>query len=191
MLNMPKMREIDVGRSTWRTKEMIAAIAWATNRRGHNSWKVSEETRNRSVSNDILAYLKAHNVKLDDGWTGPRITYVLKLLAGKGFAKIRMHVYGVSEFKFDDDVILSGYMPDFFDQVTVNPSVEKVAERVEEAIQLPPAKILNLPMPGVKPPRYRADAINDLLDRYADVDPDGYADYADKLVTLLTRSLNT
>lgn len=190
---MMGMREIKLSRPTTRTRYMVSCIAWASNRRGNVPWKLSD--KNRSVSQDIYDYLDSHNVELRD-WSPNRIGYVMNVLAKAGNATIKATQNGITEFAFKPDVITTGYTPDFRSNVITNPLPEvagpgevKVVDsnNTSNHVQVGPVA---LPLPNITPPRYLADEINSLLDRYAVADPEGYADWADNIFRILRSALN-
>lgn len=88
------------------TKETTAALAWAFNRRGgaRNGW------RSENVVRSILQYLREHNVDVPDA---THLSNVMHLLVSWGYAERRMSDTGrrTVEFKFNDDVNLTGYSP--------------------------------------------------------------------------------
>src|SRR5678816_1535424 len=100
------MRQIELKGKTYETtRQMVDALAWATNRRGRAPWKDS------NVIHAIIAYLEAHNVDIANAdhkghGRGGGVRYVIDKLVKEGYAEIataggsRTYVM----FKFKDDV---------------------------------------------------------------------------------------
>lgn len=156
-------------RVTQRTKGAISAIAWAINRQGRNPW------RGTHVAADMLRYFKDHNVAIADVYTAPQLSYVLRLLADKKFAEIKIGDKGITYFAFLPDVQLNGHTPEFKE-------APKAVTHVE-----PRLHVTDLPLPNI--PRYLKEDLDNLLDKFYEHDPEGYANYADKLKAALEANL--
>jgi hypothetical protein len=153
--------------TTWQT---IDALAWATVRRGRNAWK------SENVVQTIRAYLLDHGAH-PDIYPASRITSVMRTLDDEGFATLissegRRYI----KFEFLPDVDLLRPTPEFVGKKsTVSP------EDIETDVLIQEDE-LGLPIPQVKPDRYLAGEINSLLDKFADLKPEAYAQYAERLV---------
>lgn len=165
------MRELKITdqRTTNRTKDAISAIAWATNRQGRNPW------HGTNVSTDMIAYFQRHHAVVGDLFKPAQLTYVLKLLADKKFAEIKNSDKGVTYFAFLPDVQLNGHSPVFKE------APKAVTYEVSQV------HVTDLPLPNV--PRYLKEDLDNLLDKFYEHDPEGYADYADKLKAALEANL--
>lgn len=88
------------------TKEVVGSLAWATNRRGgaRNGWQ------SENVVRSILQYFRDNNVEVPDA---TQLSNVLNLLVTWGYAERRFSGTGkrTLEFKFLDDVSLTGFSP--------------------------------------------------------------------------------
>jgi hypothetical protein len=199
---MSGMREISLqGRTNKTTREMVEAIAWATNRRGRNPWKSSD---NASVVTVIQEYLHEHNVSLIGGTDkqSARTKYALNRLVAEGYAYSKFKGEDASkrmvEFGFHPDVNLTGYTPKFkavpliadvgADIGPITPTPVDADRKYQVLINPNPPPIV--PLPPIIIPRYKEDEIEALLDKWAQKDSEAYADWADKLIATLKVIVN-
>jgi len=165
------------------TRQNVDALAWATNRRGRNPWKDDE-----NVVVAIWEYLCEHGVELMDTATygGSRqLRNAMMRLVKEGYAEVAPIKAGshFTMFKFKDDVNLNGHTPRMIERPTEN--------YIAEAHQYPargPAPSIGMDMPlppGPKPVRYKEEDINKYLDKWAENNPEDYAQWAEVLVERL------
>lgn len=183
------MRKIKFPVGTKRsTRTNVTSVAWATNRRGHNSWKSD------NVVGEIGKYLEDHNVVIHPD---QHLGITLRWLEDQGYGKRLVKGKRVLLFSFDNDVILSGMEPMFDkpEEVSVstveesNPPKPKVVTKNEskpltQKLVLPPT-----PAEVLKPPLHRFVEFAEALDKWADVNPDGYKQWVDTVIPWLNEQV--
>lgn len=175
------MREIEFKDKVYaHTQYAVDAIAWATNRRGHNRWESDD------VTDTIVDYLKKNNVELvtksfngkDDVIVNrSAIRRAMLRLAEAKLARVKNsdNARHIIEFEFAPDVILTGH------GVNRTGEAAKMADEAAKPVKLD----IELPMPETPFQRYRHDEIDRLLLEHNQRDPDGHADYIDRLIETL------
>jgi hypothetical protein len=185
------MRDLELkGKMFKNTRQTIDALAWATNRRGRITW-----TDDRHVVGKIRQYLVEHHVKLhtDDVRTMERhMRLTIDRLVDEGYAEVKTGGIrnALTSFRFKDDVNITGYTPIFVDpnkpEVAVVSDVAVTPPTTHQPLMPNALANLTMPLPELpKPDRYMKAEIDSLLDRWADVDVDSYANWADQLMQRL------
>lgn len=188
------MREIKFDSKVYsHTKYAVDAIAWATNRRGHNRWEGDD------VVNQVHEYLIRNNVKMetldyrgrDRMLVGARhIERAMVRLTEVGLARIKRREGGTTivSFEFEPDVILTGHS---VDKNETGDPIDRLKEaaaepRVASAI----TELVDMPMPELPFHPYRHDELTELLSSWQKRDGDAHADYIDRLIDTLKVVVN-
>jgi hypothetical protein len=195
------MRQIVLKGKTYETtRQMVDALAWATNRRGRVPWKDSV-----NVILSIVSYLEAHNVDIANAdhkghGRGGGVRYVINKLVNEGYAEVATAGDNkvLTMFKFKDDVDLNGHMPKF---KRLEPPGEPLSSGFTNMRPAPVAydnagsegrteyvdsRIIEMPLPPApKPERYLSSNVNAALDTWAERDADAYAKWAETLLERL------
>jgi hypothetical protein len=191
------MREIVLGaKATQLTKYTIDALAWATNRRGHNKWQgvnVGDIIYQYLLSHDVdLSVLPAHTSVRDPRmvndifYINPQnLKYTMKRLEAEGYAILEVKGKRFVSFEFKPDVILTGHGVRFVEKPVHATEVHHIPFKRAGAPTAGAPTDIVLPMPEIPHTRYHATELNELLDRWAERDPEAYAKYADALETTL------
>jgi hypothetical protein len=158
-------------RITNKTKDAVAALAWASYRRGNVPWK------GNNVSVDVFEYLSGHGVLLTRSYSPKQLNYIMRMLSESDLADIQIEQTGITHFAFKPDVVIQGHYPLFV--TDENP----VAQAESKAT--PTVNVLDLPVPALPVTRYRKDELDELLDKFFAVNPESYADYIDRLLPAL------
>ena len=187
---MTKMRKIELkGKVYGSTRQIVEALAWATNRRGRITWK-SES----NVVHLIVKYLDDHNVSLrSDTLHGVnhQVRNTMKRLVAEGYAEIAQAKPGTSYtmFRFKDDVDITGYTPMFTDsegRVERREVGREVVVGNDNPAHVITAGPIDIPLPPApKPARYLEDDVNKALDTWAERDAEGYAKWAETVTERL------
>lgn len=187
------------------TKARVSAVAWATNRRGRVPWKSS------NVTTQISEYLAECGYVI----TTLDIAYVMKWVEDHKYGYRRSKPGGkrTLEFGFLKDVELTGHSPDGLEKIvkpghvlapppstaaqpTVTPTPAVLSNGLTPTTQSghvavmerPAAKVeIDVPLPGAPEhaPIYRIGELTELLNRWADMDPDAYAGWVDRALAQL------
>jgi hypothetical protein len=165
------MRELKLKhRVTSKTKDAVAALAWASYRRGNVPWK------GNNVAADVFEYLSGHGVLLTRSYSPRQLNYVMRQLGESDLADIQIGQTGITYFAFKPDVDIQGQIPLFI--TDENYSVAQAESKVT-------VNTLDLPIPALPITRYRKDELDNLLDKFFAVNPESYADYIDRLLPAL------
>jgi hypothetical protein len=199
------VREIELeGKVYLSTRNTIDALAWATNRRGRNTW-----THKSNVVPVIAKYLADHRVQIGTenfsvSNINGRIRTTIWRLVQEGFAEITRAngtTGSYTSFRFKDDVNLNGHSPVFLPEgPDTRPTYRKGSDSpthkipntagrdlAERGLNVSDVAIdLDVPLPpGPKPVRYHESEVNDALDKWAANNPEAYAEWADSVVERL------
>jgi hypothetical protein len=192
---METMRDIELkGKVFKNTRQTVDALAWATNRRGRITW-----IDDRHVVGKIRQYLIDHHVKLhnDNAKDMERhIRLTINRLVNEGYAEAKGGGVrnALTSFRFKDDVNITGYTPIFVDpnkpevvSVYDGATPEPVTPPITHQALMPNALAnLSMPLPEMpKPDRYMKAEVDRLLERWAEFDPDSYANWVDQLMQRL------
>jgi hypothetical protein len=187
------MREIVLKSKAYAlTRYTIDALAWATNRRGHNKWQ------GVNVGDIIYQYLLAHDVDLsvepahksrndprtvnDVFYINPQnLKYTMRRLEAEGYATLEVKGKRFVSFEFNADVILTGHGVRFTEKAVHASEVHHIPFKKAGVPTAGAPTDIVLPMPEIPHTRYHATELNELLDRWAERDPEAYARYADQL----------
>lgn len=182
------MREIQLeGKVYAHTKYAISAIAWATNRRGHNEWESDD------VVATIYDYLIRNNVKMETTDYRGRdkvlvgVAHVERAIIRLVEAKLAHATWSshprhrrLIKFGFEPDVTLTGHS---VDKLPVSEPV--VAEHRLSGVAEPVKLDIQLPMPEIPYKPYRHEEVTDLLQRWQKADAEAHANYIDTLIETL------
>jgi len=157
-----------VYQTTW---DMVDAIAWATNRRGRNTWKSS------NVAQQIRDYILDHGGH-PDMYPRSRVVAVMNKLTNEGYATLSTEGKRYTSFRFFPDVNLNRDTPEFVGRK----SMIEPADLDDNVIFVNDDEVGGLPVPQEKPERWMANEINQWLDKFAEQSPETYAKYAERLV---------
>lgn len=174
--------EMPVGTYT-QTKERVAALAWATNRRGRAPWKGVNVTRT------IWQYLQEH------GYTEvapPEVMRAMRKIQETGFGYIKYDEgeHRVLEFGFFPDVDLTGFSLPKRSNGTQK-KVEEVspAEIVKEEVIVSsgaPKTFIPPPIPAApKILPYRLIDLTSRLEAWFEADPENYSNWVDSAIESL------
>lgn len=173
--------------SKQQTRINVPAVAWATNRRGHNSWKSD------NVTEDIRKYLETHNVVIHPAQT---IGATLRWFEDKGYGVRIIKGKRTVFFKFNDDVILTGMEPIFQpseeEEVATLPESNPTEAKLVTINSNNPAltKLVVPPLPPtpeevLKPPLYRFVEFMEAVDKWADKKPEDYVKWVNAVIPWL------
>jgi hypothetical protein len=176
------MRDLKLRGKVYKTtKQLLAGLAWATNRRGRNPWEAKGIL---TVPSMVVGYLEDHDVVLPESIGFNSMKSLMDRLVGEGWADSKRDEKGhIVFFKFKEDVNLNGFEPKFRDKGGTAP-VTPAATEASDGHLLPGSPVLP-ELPYVPMPRYMEAEVNDLLSRWADKDPDTYAEWVDQLLPRL------
>jgi hypothetical protein len=174
------------------SKERIAAVAWATIRRGRVSWK------SENVNETVREYLAREAGYIMDP---ADVAYVLNWLVDNGYGWRKEDPNGnkrTVEFGINQDVDLTGHPKP---KAGVTSRIARLRAEAEAVgmtvapVQEPEGAanrligVNDMPMPGPEPPPppvYRLDELAKLLSEWAEADHDAYARYVDTAIDRLT-----
>lgn len=173
------MRQIEFRPGTHpSTMERIAAIAWATNRRGRVGW------RGKNALGQLRDYLAGHNYHIGM----PELNQAIAVLVKEGYAEKRTgdHEKRTAYFNFLPDVQLTGFsLPE-----DPTPARGQVREPVQSQngshVEKEVAVATLPPIPALpEPPVYRFDELELLLKAWSKKDPESYATWIDAAIESL------
>jgi hypothetical protein len=177
-------RKIELTMPRKDTKQSLAALAWAANRRGRNAW------RSDDVFKEITTYLDKNHVS----YTRSNLQRVMRVLADEGYVdrRVDQRKHKTTYFAFHKDVDLTGYAPAMVADNSPDPDIVAEANGHPEDTAMTDTTTsavtdaaLPAKMPkGAMPPTPGdlevpdMDSLTRLLKGWFKLDPDAYREWA-------------